>query len=270
MLDTLTQEDAAAAARLSAAFGWPHRAEDWATMLLLGHGVAWRDEAGALAGTAMWFPHGPAHGTIGLVQVAPSMQGNGVGRRLMQAVIDQAGARSLALHATEAGAPLYARLGFTPVGRVAQHQGTGAAFDMAEAVPVMPASATAIGSLDAAATGLNRARMLDVLARAGNCVVPAADGAPAGYAIARRFGHGMVIGPVVADDEATARGLIVALHRPGHLRIDVTIQAPGLRQWLTDAGLPPVGGGLLMRRGAWPDPSPSGPVCFGLASEATG
>lgn len=264
MLDALLPSDAPAAAALSSVFGWPHRSEDWALFLSLAEGVAWR-EGGALLGTAAVFPFGPDHGSIGLVQVAPALQGRGIGRRLMEAVIERGAGRSLMLHATPEGAPLYAKLGFEPRGLVQQWQGVAAGPAGA------PHRATAtdlpsICALDEAATGLRRAGLLQALVRVGAVTLSGPAAAPSGYAIRRRFGRGQVIGPVVAQDEAAAIASTAALREPGFLRLDIPARASALAASLTEAGLAQVDTVQVMVRGAWPD----APSVFGLSSQAMG
>ncbi|WP_158742898.1 GNAT family N-acetyltransferase [Acidisphaera sp. L21] len=263
MIDALRADDAVAAAGLSAGFGWPHRVADWAMLLRLGHGVAWRED-GALAGTAVWFPLGPDHASIGLVQVAPGLQGRGIGRQMMRRVMAQAGPRSLVLHATVEGAPLYASLGFAVAGVVEQWQGVVTRAD-APGLPVRRGTAAdraAIVRLDAAATGLQRAAVVDA------CMADAAVMVMGGaYAMRRAFGRGQLIGPMVAPDGATGAALLHALAEPGFLRLDVP--AGTLAAEMTALGLRSVEPVQIMRTGTWPEPI--GPARrFALASQALG
>jgi GNAT superfamily N-acetyltransferase len=262
MIDTLTPDDAAAAAALSACFGWPHRLEDWQAFLRIGRGVAWR-EAGALAGTAMWFPLDAGHASIGSVQVTPGLQGRGLGRRLMRAVMAAAGDRALLLHATTEGAGLYASLGFAPGGVVEQLQGIMA--PPAAPRPSGAADHAAIKRLDHEATGLDRSPVLDALQPDA---VAVSGPAATGYAMRRRFGRGALIGPLVAADEAEAMALVQTLWTPGFVRLDVEAGAP-LAADLRSAGLVSAGTVRAMTLGAWPQP-PGPARWFGLASQALG
>ena len=267
MQDALLASDAAAAASLSAGFGWPHRVEDWASFLRLGQGVAWR-EHGALLGTAILFPLDARHAAIGGVQVAPALQGRGIGRRLMQALMDMAGPRNLKLHATAEGLGLYARLGFQPSGTVEQWQGT---VGRGNASPRLATHADlpALRALDRAATGLDRGAVMHMLLETGTIVLDGPAGAPSGYAVRRRFGRGALIGPVVAHDVAAAAALVAGLQQPGFLRLDVPAGC-GLIQKLGAAGLAPAGDVFVMVRGEWPGAAGTGPAVFGLASQAFG
>jgi GNAT superfamily N-acetyltransferase len=260
VLDALHAADAAAAAALSAAFGWPHREADWDLFLRLGQGVAWRDDGG-LGGTAMWFSLDAGHASIGLVQVSPALQGRGIGRRLMRAVMDAAAPRGLLLHATAAGAGLYAALGFAAAGTVQQWQGEWA---RPAAVAAHPAGLETIAPLDHAATGLQRRALLDALLP--HAVVASEAG---GYAMCRRFGRGDLVGPVVAPDEAAAIRLVAPLATPGFLRLDVPAAARELTRWLAAGGLACAGEVVAMTTGAWPIP-PGPAKGWALASQALG
>lgn len=268
MLDALTIQDAAAGAAMSAQFGWPHRPEDWTWFLRLGHGVAWR-ENGRLAGTAMWFPLDEAHASIGLVQVAPDMQGRGLGRRLMHAVIDAAGDRSLMLHATPEGAALYASLGFKPGAGVQQWQGMVTPPECRSA-GIRMATANdhaAIARLDHEATGLQRCAALAALLGDGVIVVAEADSKMTGFAVRRSFGRGGLIGPIVAPDIAIAEALAGSLATPGFQRMDLA--GPALSAFARDRGLSCVGEVMAMSTGDWP--APAGPaVRLAVASQALG
>lgn len=81
--------DAALGAELSRRVGWPYRREDWEFAIGLGHGVVGvRD--GKLVATALWWPYGDSHATLGMIIVAPEAQGAGLGKRLVQALLAQA------------------------------------------------------------------------------------------------------------------------------------------------------------------------------------
>lgn len=256
MIGALGPEDAAAAAALSASFGWPHRMADWEAFLALGHGVGWR-EGEELGGTAMWFPLDDTHASIGLVQVAATLQGRGLGRRLMRAVMEAAAPRGLMLHATAEGAALYASLGFRAGEDVEQWQGTFTGIGVGE-VPVRRGGAAdrpAIERLDRAATGLARCAVLAAWLAGSEWAMAGTDAAPAGYAVRRRFGRGTLIGPLVASDEATAAALVAALAEPGFLRLDLPAAGLPLAGRLVAAGLCRVGVVQAMTTGRWPSPA---------------
>src|SRR5690606_39248983 len=102
---------------LVTAVGWPHRRADVQDLIALGHGRIVRDGAGGLLGVGLWWPLGARAARIGLVVVDPASQGRGLGRRMMETLIAEAG-RPIMLLATRAGRPLYDRLGFVAAGAV--------------------------------------------------------------------------------------------------------------------------------------------------------
>jgi predicted N-acetyltransferase YhbS len=262
--------DLPAAHGLSAAMSWPHRREDWVSLQELGSGVVACDDAGAIVGTAMWWPWGQQAGTLGMVLVAPASQGLGIGRRLMAALLKQADGRSLMLNATVAGLGLYTRLGFRSVGYVRQHQGVFRGHAATERIrPGEPADRDRLLALDEAAFGAPRGPMLDRLLRDGDCLVIETAGDVSGFACRRVFGRGEMIGPVVAADEADAIALVAASLRPGFQRVDIPMRAEALAAWLTEAGLPPVDTVTTMIRGAWVRQDGTARK-FGLVSQAFG
>nr|MBN3726154.1 GNAT family N-acetyltransferase [Burkholderia sp. Ac-20379] len=121
-----TAEDVAAAHALSVAVRWPHRPEDWRFAFEAGGGFV-AVEGDAVIGTALCWTFGADRATLGMVIVSPDQQGRGIGRKLMELVLEALGDRVTFLHATPAGQPLYEKLGFAACGALTQHQGTVAA-----------------------------------------------------------------------------------------------------------------------------------------------
>ena len=263
LLRRFEPRDLAPAHALSSALGWPHRIEDWEFGLSLGQGVvAQRD--GKVVGTALCWEWGGDYATIGLVIVAPELQGRRVGNRVMQALLDRLAPRHALLHATEAGRGLYERLGFVAIGEVDQHQGlpSGIPEDKPrEGDRLRPLEARDIDSLiaiDARGTGMMRPDLLHRAFAQERTVVLERGGEIAGFAVLRRFGRGQVIGPVAAPDQDGARVLIAECCRraEGFVRLDVH-SASGLSPWLESMGLSRVSGGTVMVRGRVPDRGPA-------------
>jgi GNAT superfamily N-acetyltransferase len=67
---------------LSRQAGWPHRREDWPTVLALSAGFV-ALEGDRVAGTALVTRYGSEAATIHMVIVDTAMRGRGIGRRLM-------------------------------------------------------------------------------------------------------------------------------------------------------------------------------------------
>lgn len=267
--------DIAALHGLARQMSWPHRAEDCAQMLALGAGIAAVDGDGSTIGVGLRWSFGRDVGTIGLMLVAPERQGRGIGRALMKALIAEAGSRALMLNATAEGLPLYEKLGFVSTGLVRQHQGLMSVLPPAPDVPLrraVPADHAAMGALDAAAFGTDRSALVSQLLANGDAWVVDRAGQPAGFAVLRAFGRGMIVGPIVAasEDEAIALAAAAARAAPsGVLRVDIPAEAERLAAWLTAAGLPAIDTVTVMLRGDWPATG-NGLQRFGLALQAWG
>jgi GNAT superfamily N-acetyltransferase len=274
-LRRLQPGDLADALKLTQAERWSHRMEDWQFHHSLGLGWAACDSGGKLLGTASWWPYGDEFATVGLVLVSQEHQGQGIGRKLMNAIIDEAGSRTLQLIATPAGLTLYQRCGFRELHAIGQHQGTPAEIPAAQVPPgteLRPAAhgdLALLSELDAAAFGANRRKLISAVLESGTGVLAVSGGQPTGFALARQSGRGTVIGPVVAPDESLAIALIAhqLTATSGFARVDIPADAVKLARWLEAAGLACVDRVTVMRRGHMLTPSPRGRV-FALASQA--
>ncbi|MFT3691079.1 GNAT family N-acetyltransferase [Paenirhodobacter sp.] len=255
------------AVALSRAEGWPHRTEDWALILGLSRGVVALDE-NRVVGTALATGFGPV-GMLNMIIVAAEMRGRGLARRLMEAVMAEA-AQEWRLVATEAGLPLYRKLGFVEQNRVVQHQGILTGTTAPEGVD-WGGEVETLAALDHAATGADRRSLIAALLREGRVAVLRREGTVAGYAALRPFGRGEVAGPVIAGNAEDARALLsfVLADRAGRfIRVDTT-EDSGLAPWLAELGLAHVGGGIGMSRGT-PAPRTGEFHRFALAAQALG
>lgn len=270
----LKPHDIGAAQRLSAGLNWPHRLEDWQFLEALGEGFgAYRGEE--LAGTSYCWPHSDELATIGMIIVSPSLQGRGIGATLTNRAIEAAGKRAISLNATQAGLPLYAKLGFRETGEVRQHQGVIAAAPADSGAgsekirPLKAGDSEIVKALDFAATGFRRERLLAALLAVAEGVVLGEGGRESGYALIRTFGRGRLIGPVVARDAEGAQRLVAALlaNEVGRfVRID-TPQAE-LSPWLDSVGMAFASPVTAMVLGD--PPKGTGGRLYGLVSQALG
>lgn len=228
---------------LSREAGWPHRTEDWALALSLSDGVVALDGE-EVVGTAMATVFGDVV-MLNMIIVAAGMRGRGLGRRLMDEMMARAAGREMRLVATSDGMPLYRKMGFVEVGEIVQHQGIACA---APSVPlnVAPGGPQDVGRLaamDAKASRLERARLLRAIAETGEVLLAAR-----GFAMLRRFGRGLVLGPLVAADDQNAQALMVAAaarHVGAFLRVDLP-RASGLGPFAESLGLARAGAGMAM------------------------
>jgi predicted N-acetyltransferase YhbS len=255
--------DLPAAHALSSTLNWPHRIEDWQFALSLGQGVV-AERDGKVLGTALSWQFGLNHATIGQVIVAPELQGQRIGNRMMQALLDRLATRAVLLHATVAGRGLYERLGFVTTGEIEQHQGVVAtlptpAMRTGERLrPLADADVESLIAMDARGAGMPRGELLGRLFSHEKTVVLERGGQVAGFAVLRRYGQGHAVGPVAAADLDGARLLIAdcCSQIEGFLRVDVDTTS-GLSQWLESLGLHRAGSVFVMVRGHLPQRGPA-------------
>ncbi len=242
LIEAFTEAHIDGGVRLSQAAQWPHRAEDWALMLSVSIGVVALDD-GKVVGTAMCSRFGDV-AALNMIIVDERMRGRGLGRKLMAQVMQAAGAREMRLVATAEGLPLYEKLGFEVTGKIVQHQGIAQAAAPECAVEVVEGvDIAALAKMDLAATGMARDGLLSRVSEMG-CVLHA----KGGFAMLRPFGRGHVLGPVVAQDAATARALMAAAasRLAGQfLRIDMPM-ALAQANYAEALGLAHAGGGTAM------------------------
>jgi predicted N-acetyltransferase YhbS len=270
----MNENDLPAAQALSQGVRWPHRLEDWQFVLRLGTGFV-AEADGALVGTGLCWKQGGQHGSLGMIIVSPQHQGKGIGRKLMNLVLEELGDRCTLLNATAAGQPLYESLGFKATGSLHQHQGTMATVApvaLAQGETVRPAEPGDIAKMIALAnrgSGMARDEVLKQLAAVGAGAVLERNGELAGFSIMRRFGRGQVIGPLVAPDSERAKALIAYWagdYAGSFVRMDVT-GTSGLGAWLAQAGLAQVDTAVIMARNGVP-PQDQAVQQFAIISQA--
>jgi GNAT superfamily N-acetyltransferase len=260
------------ALKLSREMSWPYRVEDWDFALQLGRGFVLQC-AGVVIGTAVWWRYGETHASAGMIIVAKAAQGRGYGGQLMDALLASAHPRTIVLNSTAEGIMLYQRRGFVAIGAIHQHQGIPRERHEAPRSCLVramaPADFEAITRLDREATGWERRTLLNRLVQSGEGYGLQRDGILRGYAIARRFGRGHVIGPVVAENPTDARALIDAvLARVGRVfvRIDTSASSQ-LGAWLEGIGLQQVGDATTMILGT--EAPSTGPArTFAIANQS--
>lgn len=290
-LRTMRPDDLEACHRLSLACKWPHRLADWQFIEPLGLGLVidggsnWQNTGASadhapvpvIAGSGLIWLYGDTHASLGMVIVMSTLQGLGLGRKLMNQLLQLAGHRSILLNATAAGQPLYEKLGFAATGKLHQHQGT---IVQAPFVPLPSGlrmrplginDTPRLQALDRSASGLDRSHVIAALSEVAEGVALDSDGEMLGFALVRRFGHGHAIGPVVAPTAEHAKALISYwLHRyaGSFTRIDVS-EASGLSPWLSEIGLTRVDTVVSMCKGTLPQTDP-GMRLFSVINQALG
>jgi GNAT superfamily N-acetyltransferase len=163
---------------------------------------------GEIAGTggATVFPGAPPTGWVHGIVVRPEHQRRGLGARLTEAAIAWLRARSVGtvqLLATEAGRPVYERLGFAAGERYGSFAWPPAGADPGPGLEPMHAGhLAAVLALDRAATGEDRSRFVESLASSVWVATRGAD--VVGFHLACPWGGG----PTVARDAVTGLALL--------------------------------------------------------------
>lgn len=162
------------------------------------------EDAGRIVGTGIATANG-AVGWVGTIFVAPDRRREGLGDALTRTVIDDLegrGCRTLVLTATDAGRPLYERLGFEAQMPQGFFTATGLAAKEADdgVVPFDPSMLPRIIALDRLATGEDRSAVLARLASPESSrVVLGDDGSLSGFLIRAPWGGVSLIAPEPDD-----------------------------------------------------------------------
>jgi GNAT superfamily N-acetyltransferase len=240
----LTLADLGDAEALVAEAGWNQVAADWRMFLDFGTVYAVRDGVRVIA-TAATLPYGRC-AWISMVLVAMAHRRRGLATRLLhRCIADIQGAGLIpALDATPAGAEVYKPLGFQEAfgfARLAPSQ----VKIKAEPGPIMvrPIEDSvwpALRAYDAAVFGADRS---NILARMRGRLPIAnlyaeRDGRIAGMLLGRDGRTASHLGPLIAEDDATATALLAqALSRiDGSVYIDLADAKTGVRAFLESAG----------------------------------
>lgn len=235
-LRRLTTDDLDDCARLAKDRGWLPERHKWRLLLEIGepYGIDAPDGDG-LAATNILTCYGDDHAVISMVLTASRFGRMGLGRRLMEHVLERAGDRAVSLYATEYGRPLYERLGFRAVGTAAKHAGVFTGEPSGRTRRATPGDLDAILALDAESFGADRSAALRRMFTFGE-QVRIADG---GFGHCWRNDDNTVIGPVVARDEETARALIadLALEAGGEVRMDFDLARESMIEWAGGHGV---------------------------------
>jgi predicted N-acetyltransferase YhbS len=256
---------------------WPHRPVDWENALTLGEGIVAECD-GQVVGSALRWRWDATHATVGLIIVSEHMRGRRVGSALTSQLLDDLDGYTVSLHATEEGRGLYERLGFVRTGEIRQHQGIAspapliALGDGWRLRPYDRSDDEALFAFDTRARGWSRPSLLRMcLDTAESVMVLDHGGELSGYAVLRRFGRGLVIGPVIASDATGAKALIghfASLAAGRFVRIDLEFSS-GLVAWVEALQLQRVGTVTAMARGPVAAKD-GGAHLFALATQALG
>lgn len=209
--------------QLSTAAGWNQLPADWQRALALdssGSLIASLDGVDVGTVTAVVFD---SIAWIGLMLVEPRARGRGVGRALMERVLDMLDARrvrSIRLDATPLGQPLYEKLGFQPDYQLQRYAGAPRKPRSTPAVPsdthlsaATDSDLSRIAALDTQVTSTRRHRLLAQLRRERpqGARIAQRRGILVGFSLQRAGRLGTLVGPCIGDSQAGAILLAEAL-----------------------------------------------------------
>jgi len=229
---------------------WNQLPADWRIFLARGHLYAMETQEGGIVATTATLPYGGRFAWISMVLVAGEYRRRGLATRLMQQAMRDLAAADLVpiLDATPDGRAVYRRLGFEDswgfqrlIRR--ERQGATAGHPTPAGITVRPIADKdwpVLCAYDAGAFGADRSAVLAGLRGrlpAADLIAARADGI-VGFQLGRDGGLAAHIGPLIAEDEATARALVVrALDGiEGPLFIDLADNKTGLRSFLDAHG----------------------------------
>jgi len=230
----LAGADLDACMALSAEAGWNQTADDWRHFIRAGRTFGNRAQDGRLVATAAALPYDGPFGFISMVLVTADWRRQGLATRLVDRCVEELQAQRLVpvLDATAAGAEVYRRQGF--VGQFGFDRWQGALPPAASPVAGTLAADRA-AALDAEAVGAGRTRLMaDFLSRPGTVAMAHENG----FALARAGRRAIQAGPVVADGETAALGLLDRLFSAlsGLVFIDVPSVWRRIGAWLGERG----------------------------------
>jgi GNAT superfamily N-acetyltransferase len=135
-------------------------------------------------------------GWIGALGVAPEARRGGLGTALTEAAVRwlrNRGARTVLLYATEAGRPVYERLGFVAEERAIAWRGVAGAAPPLDLQRLGESDRARLRTLDQMATGEQRDPVLDAIEPLAGVAAPGGPQGMTGWAIASPWGAGTAI-----------------------------------------------------------------------------
>jgi GNAT superfamily N-acetyltransferase len=234
---------------LSIEAGWNQNVADWRFMLAAGRGFGCRGADGKWQASSLVLPLGQKLAWISMVLVTTDRRRFGLGSSLLKRCITEVReADAVAgLDATEAGRPIYLKLGFHDLYAIARWH-----LDRVKDGAIAPPAGIAIrpfvladlpklATYDRPLSGMERPTILAHLAmrQPGLAfVAETGSGRLTGFALGREGRFATSLGPVVADSEAIALALIARATEaaPGPFILDVPEAHREIRAWMEAQG----------------------------------
>jgi GNAT superfamily N-acetyltransferase len=247
-IELIGAQEAEAVWPLSIEAGWNQNIADWRFMLGAGRGFGVRNERGAWEASSLVLPLGQHLAWISMVLVTTSRRGGGVGTGLLKRCLDEVRSNDAVagLDATEQGRPIYLKLGFHDLYKIARWH-LDAAKDVVPSPPGVTVRPFTIADLprlpayDRPLSGMERPTLLAHLATRQPGLAWMAEspsGKLMGFGLGREGRNAHSIGPLIADNEAIGLALIskATTAIKGPFIIDVPEAHGAVRTWLESEG----------------------------------
>ena len=203
--------------------------------------------------------HSDSFAFLGLYLCQPAHRGRGIGYALWHHALAHASDRTVGLDGVAAQQENYARSGFVRAGAPTRFEGPCGTPDTSGIRPVAPSDLEALAALDRTANGFGRPRFLNTwLADTATrkTVVQVAGGQVTGFATARLCRKGCKVGPIIADNVATALRLThaaAASLNAETMIVDIPGTQPTFQTTLRAEGFAPTFETARMYRGPAPE-----------------
>lgn len=227
-----SKEDIVGLVNLSALVGWDYDDDEIHTILSVGTIYGHKTAQGEIISSAAIIPYDHTLASIGMVIVKEQYRGYRLGKELTQACINSVHHNvSIMLIATEAGYPLYEKLGFktvTTVHKLLSNQDLllqNQQNDDYEVCPLSDHHFPHIHNLDQNAVGADRKQFLKARIKQAKqgVVIKGENGKVVGFGLSIEGPVNLILGPIVALNDDIAIYIIhhLAKEYKGKLRIDV-------------------------------------------------
>lgn len=238
----LKERDLAGCLALSRSANWNQNEADWRLMLGFGRGWGITTADGTLAASTVALPYGADFAWIAMVLVLPEHRRQGYASKLLRVALAEMEKqkRVALLDATPAGHEVYMQEGFRDFWGFKRFFLSGTFTSREKATPLVDRHWPRILRLDSAAFGGSREVVLRNLAarQPEAALVAERNGEISGFVLGREGREARQIGPLVARDEETARGLLdAALGSVGSpVYVDISDHAASLQAWALAQG----------------------------------
>jgi GNAT superfamily N-acetyltransferase len=224
-ISSLTLDDVPDLLKLSQEAGWPHSAQDWETVVTCGRGWGLRLHESVIA-TGTLFDY-RAVATFGMMIVAKSHRGQGLGTKLMKKILQRSSQEPICLVAGTGADSFYTSFGFRPLSERVLKLTKATIAQQGESLvststlaPLEKNNLPKVLELDWQATGMHRSPLIQYRWQQSCRALVTANAS--GYGLANYQGDQLMVGPIVAKTIDTAVELVQGLtqNHEGPLRID--------------------------------------------------